>query len=328
MYKVCGECIEFNRGYLHKVKELVEQHTKTYIIEDNTEEGTDCSFSWEESYKLRPYQQKVVDAAVAEDTGVLVVPAGGGKTVMGMRIIKEIGKKELWITHTKDLLYQSWGKAKELLKVEPGIIGDGKKQLDNDVIIATVQTLARNKEIIRKLNSEIGTIVVDESHNVPSSVFVSVLNQFKTKRIYGVTATPDRKDKLEALMYSAIGKKLIEIDRSVLYDTNKLVIPELKPVYTEFQGDTIGMGDVSVDLGGDNANWQGLVAKLVTCEDRKKLVVDTIAKESEGQRSLCLVEWVEYGNEMASLLQEKLPNKRIEFIHGSVNKKDRNAINK
>lgn len=267
-------------------------------------------------------------------SGMLVLRRGGrifitgnsGKTIIGMNIIKTIGKKSVWITHTKDLLNQSAKRCETTLGIKPGIIGGGKKETDKDVTIATVQTLVRNHDLIEELNKKCGVLIVDEAHHVPTSYFEKVLSKFSTKRMFGLTATPTRKDGKSLFMYSAIGPKVVHIDRKVLYKKDNLIIPRLIPIYTKFDGTSNDLDQAALDIGGDDSGWLRLVENLKEDQERKKLIAKTISKKHNNKPTLVLSEWVQYAEDLIKLLKEKDPNLIIEFAHGSVKKSERERM--
>ena len=324
LYKLAANRIIFNRGDIEKVKTFLNFIKLPYEIKKDLK-GEKIKLDWNKEIVLRDYQNKVLQSGLENDQGCFIVPAGGGKTITGMKLIKEIGLKTLWVTHTKDLLYQSADAFKMCLGYAAGIIGDGKQDV-KDVTIATVQTLSNRPKLIEELKKTVGLIIVDECHHVPTNYFSKVLQEFKPKFVFGLTATPDRKDNMQDYMYSVIGKKLIEIDRNLLYKSNKLVIPVLTPIYTDFEGDTINLDQESVDLGGDGSNYHELIKKLISDEKRQDLIVNTIVEKHKNEKNLCLVEWVAYGEIILKKLKEMCPLYRIEFIHGKVNKNDRKNI--
>lgn len=90
-------------------------------------------------------------------------------------------------------------------------MGDGK------LIVATVQTLQRNHELIEKMNEFVGTVVIDEAHHFPSTQFIDTAGLFKAKNIIGLTATPSRKDGLDMYMHRGIGPQVHVVSRDNLY---------------------------------------------------------------------------------------------------------------
>ena len=252
------------------------------VIKVDQSPGQEANFgTWNPDYTLRGFQEPAVKAVVA-DNGVLVAPAGSGKTIMAMKYIFKKGRSTLWLTHTKDLMYQSRDRAKSTLSNvgQIGIIGDSKRDWGGGtLIIATVQTLAENPELITALDQFIGTVVVDEAHHIPAPMFFDVVGQFRAENMIGVTATPQRKDKLEDFMYQSVGPKLFTISRDDLYEAGFLVKPTLKFVYTDFSDDPASQRNEetnSVDAGGEDLNYTDLIKKLISDEDRAELVARAI----------------------------------------------------
>lgn len=112
-------------------------------------------------WKLRDYQEDAIQQVLLNKGGILSAGCGAGKTISGIEMIHRIGKKALWIVHTKDLLKQANKNMKELYpNLEIGYITDGKVDIGKDITISTVQTLDKISPIIYA--EEFGTVVVDE----------------------------------------------------------------------------------------------------------------------------------------------------------------------
>lgn len=116
---------------------------------------------YKSNIKLFDYQEKAKNEALKSKNGVIVMPAGSGKTQTALQLISELGLKTLWITHTYDLLNQSYDRAKSNLEdVELGKIAAGKIDIGTHITFATVQTLV--KLDLTSFKNEWGCIVVDE----------------------------------------------------------------------------------------------------------------------------------------------------------------------
>lgn len=295
------------RGFLRRLEQILRAAglDPSKVITKQQQEGRISSFGWAEGWELREYQQPFVDA-VKQENGVGVAPAGSGKTIMGLRYVSEKGKAAVWLTHTTDLMYQTAEKARKLLPGvgKIGFFGDGKHDWgDGNLIIATVQTLGSNAHLIDSMNEFVGTVVIDEAHHFPAVQFVNTAGRFKAENMLGVTATPDRKDGLEAYLYAGVGPLLHKVGRDALYDTGELIKPTLKFVYTDFNYETASdRNDIdSVEAGSDDMDYQDVIRRLINDKARTRLVAETIL-ENLGKKQIVITESVRY----CYMLQEAL----------------------
>ena len=95
------------------------------------------------SVNLYPYQEKALNAMLHAKNGILVAPCGSGKTEIGVALIKAIGGKALWLTHTSDLLRQSKERAERYFKGDFGTITEGEVHIGSDITFATIQTMSK-----------------------------------------------------------------------------------------------------------------------------------------------------------------------------------------
>jgi len=303
------------------------------VIKKQQTEGQPVDFGpWNDKYSLRDDQIPAVAAIVPKDNAVLIAPAGSGKTLMGMRYIMEKGVPAIWLAHTKDLLYQAKANAERyLLGVgKVGVIGDSKKDYgDGKLIVATVQTLQANPQIIEGLKDIIGTVVVDEAHHFPAPAFIEVAGKFPAVNMLGLTATPDRKDLLQAYMYQGIGPKAYEIKRDGLYESGSLVKPEIKFIYTAFDKEQASDLDdelQNVDAGGEMMDYVGLMKDLISDEARAKLVAETILDNAANNYSIVLAESVRYCYVLRDLVEKLALERygvtpRMAVVHGGITQK-------
>jgi superfamily II DNA or RNA helicase len=149
---------------------------------------------------LRPYQRRAIeDVREAFRTGakapLLVVPTGGGKTVVFSHIATSAvakGKPVLILCHRRELIHQAVAKL-EAAGVTPGIIAPGYPATDALVQVGSIQTLAaRLQRGIAPPPADL--IILDECHHATASTWRAVLSALPKARILGVTATPCRAD--------------------------------------------------------------------------------------------------------------------------------------
>jgi superfamily II DNA or RNA helicase len=196
--------------------ELIDKRTLFPYVEVNID-----------TINYRSYQFDSVMNLVKVPEGILVSPAGSGKTVVGLSLIPVTGQKTLWITHTGPLAKQAMRRAKEFIPDigDIGYIGGGKWTQGDVLTVAMVQTLVRNLDRVVKMKNDYGLVVIDECHHTPSTTFTKVVNQLSPFFLYGLTATPYRRDKLEILMFQVIGQEKTII--SVEDVGSQMTIPQI-----------------------------------------------------------------------------------------------------
>lgn len=162
------------------------------------------------SVPLYDYQEAAKEAMLKAYYGILQSPAGSGKTQVGIALAAALGRKTLWLTHTRDLLSQSKNRAEQYMSPSlTGTITEGRVQIGKAITFATVQTMC-NLDLGRYRDIW-DCIVVDECHRVagtPTSVtqFSKVLNSLAARHKYGLSATVHRADGMIAATYALLGQ--------------------------------------------------------------------------------------------------------------------------
>lgn len=162
------------------------------------------------SVPLYDYQEAAKEAMLKAYYGILQSPAGSGKTQVGIALAAALGRKTLWLTHTRDLLSQSKNRAEQYMSPSlTGTITEGRVQIGKAITFATVQTMC-NLDLGR-YHDVWDCIIVDECHRVagtPTSVtqFSKVLNSLAARHKYGLSATVHRADGMIAATYALLGQ--------------------------------------------------------------------------------------------------------------------------
>lgn len=121
--------------------------------------------SYSHNIHLREYQMPAIMALAQCTDGVLVAPAGSGKTIIGIATILMCGQRCLWVTHTKQLLFQFVDRIKKFVNIpesDIGLIYDGKWDTDKPITAALVQTLKTNLPKVSEIAHNYGTVITDE----------------------------------------------------------------------------------------------------------------------------------------------------------------------
>jgi superfamily II DNA or RNA helicase len=242
------------------------------------------------SFKGKPfdYQEKIIDSFFAADgNGLICVPCGKGKTFMALSIASRIGKRFLVIVDKEFLLNQWKG---EMMAFFPGlrigILQSDRLEVESekyDCTICMIQTLVQ-RDFDNSIFKTYGFTIFDECHHLGASNFSQALLKVQTKKMLGLSATPERDDGLTKVFMWYLGEpvyweKTREKDASV-----QVRVVQFKTKDREYI-------DEPVDYRGEVVMAR-LLGQIVGCVPRLKVVVNEIldlAKEN-GRRILVLSE--------------------------------------
>jgi superfamily II DNA or RNA helicase/HKD family nuclease/SOS-response transcriptional repressor LexA len=153
-----------------------------------------------------PIQRRALEALAATREhgyrrGVAVLATGLGKTWLAAFDVAHIGaRRVLFVAHREEILNQA---AETFLRIRPGMrVGFymGKtRDVEVDILCASVQTLGRNAHLERFAPQHFDYIVIDEFHHAAAATYRRVLNYFAPRFLLGLTATPDRTDQSDIL---------------------------------------------------------------------------------------------------------------------------------
>ncbi|MDW7727441.1 MAG: DEAD/DEAH box helicase family protein [Candidatus Methanoperedens sp.] len=156
---------------------------------------------------LRDYQKQALDAWILNaKRGVIVLPTGSGKTVIGINAISLLNTPTMVIVPTLDLLDQWRSKLKEEFRIEVGILGGG----EHDIKALTVSTYDSAYIHAEKLGNKFGLIIFDEVHHLPAEGYKHIAEMFASPFRMGLTATYEREDGLHSELNRLIGGKVFE----------------------------------------------------------------------------------------------------------------------
>jgi superfamily II DNA or RNA helicase len=130
--------------------------------------------------------------------GTFTVHHNSGKTILFSRLAQDYQpRRTLILAHREELITQAVDKLRVSTGIEAQVeMGDERASLDAPVVVASVQTLMREKRRERWPRDHFGLVVVDECHHVLSDSYQNTLGHFHDHaKVLGVSATPERGDK-------------------------------------------------------------------------------------------------------------------------------------
>lgn len=148
----------------------------------------------------KPMIDKIYKDIISNGGSLLCVGCGLGKTFMSLYIAAKLNFKTLVIVHTSVLLSQWVDRIKQFLPTaKVGIIRGNKFEVEgNDICIAMLQTLVSPQRKFQKTAfKDFGFLITDETHHLGAPVFSRALPLVSTKYMMGLSATPERADRLE-----------------------------------------------------------------------------------------------------------------------------------
>ncbi|MEI7476467.1 MAG: DNA repair helicase XPB [Actinomycetes bacterium] len=171
----------------------------------------------QDDWKIRPYQELAAEGFWHGGSGVVVLPCGAGKTIVGAAAMAH-AKATTLILVTNTIAARQW--REELLKrttLNEDEIGEysGAKKEIRPVTIATYQVMTKKKDgVYAHLDlfdtHDWGLIIYDEVHLLPAPIFRFTAD-IQSRRRLGLTATLVREDGMEGEVFSLIGPKRFDV---------------------------------------------------------------------------------------------------------------------
>lgn len=288
--------LKLPRGLIKKVEAFLKENSIIFTIKDKRFYKKETFLSLK--YELRAEQNDAISSIIKDDYSICVAPPGFGKTLIGACMIEKREASTLVIVN-KNMLLDQWidrfidyfGYTKN----DIGFLGKSKNTLNKKLDIATMQSLKNDPSIIK----DYAFVIVDECHHIPAITFEQIIKEFHGKYILGLSATPNRKDNLQPILFEQLGPI------SYSYKKKRTITHTLKIVKSSFVS--------------DSSVYATLLNELCLDENRNKLIIEEI-KKNINRKILLLSDRIEHLN----ILQKYLDVNGLDYvlIHGSLTKKE------
>lgn len=283
-----GENILLPRGFLSQLTNFLKKNDINYSLRFEYPLLNSISFS--SNIELKLQQAIVVNATLSQDQGVIVAPAGSGKTIIGLELIAKKKLPALILVHREQLLVQWMERIQTFLGIPKTQIGryDGiKKEFGKKITVGLLQSFARRGNL-SEIKNNFGTIIVDECHHIPAKTFREVVTQLNPRFIYGLTATPTRKYNDEKLIYAYVGDIVARMEGQ----EDSQAIPQIQPKPIQVAIRTTNLA-IPFKFRTDYFN---LLAKVISFDTtRNQLIMeDILAQTKNGRKILVLSERKEH----------------------------------
>ena len=181
--------------------------------EDRRPEPVKISTKFNGKLRDETHQNDALAAALKAGHGVLSLPCGFGKTTVSLAIACKLGYRTMIVVH-KEFLANQWRERIQQFcpGASIGIVQQDKKETECDFVIAMLQSLSLKEYSFSDFDT-IGTLIVDEAHHICAKVFSQSLFKMCPKHVFGLSATPTRKDGLTKVLHWFMGPTFFEVER-------------------------------------------------------------------------------------------------------------------
>ena len=309
LYETRGTTLILPFGVLRRVMQIIGNAD----VQTEFPQGTTINYGC--SVPLYDYQEEAVDAVILNHFGILQSPAGSGKTQMGIAAVAKLGKRTLWLTHTKDLLTQSKSRAE--LYMDSALLGtitEGKVNIGEGITFATIQTMCRLD--LSQYKHYWDVIIVDECHRcsgTPTAMtqFSKVLSSLSARHKYGLSATVHRSDGTIAATYALLGEIIHTVPDAAVGD--RIMKVAVSPVGT---GVPIHRKCLNTD---GTLNYTKLISYLCETESRNHIITQFIV-ENRDHPSLILSDRLDHLRTLIAMLPADMQSMAV-MVDGSMTSK-------
>lgn len=286
-YKIHPEgWVSFSRGDLGKIRDYL---LPFFNIEDvRAHRPLANELKWlgvkadnGEMVELRENQVDTIRTTLAHGYGQLQAPPRYGKTVCMTNIITQVQQKTIVFAHQVELLQQFEEKLRACTNIDElerkagrRLAGLCLKEEHFDQYIVCCATWQgflpgnSNHKLMEKLKDSFGCVLVDEAHRAASECFSKVIAKFNPRYRFGFTATPERKDGLEAVVQNILGPVVAAGDV-------KQIPMRIRPVYTGFKPVF--------------TRWYAYERQIRDAGPRNRLILEGVAADVQAGHSVLVV---------------------------------------
>ena len=324
-FDITDEYLAMPRGCEDAILSFINDNNVKYSITDETSHGKKISVTF--TGKEREEQTDAINALLTYSNGVLHATTAFGKTVTAAAIIARKKVNTLILVHSKALLTQWHERLTEFLDIDFKETEEPKKRgrkkvfspigcldstcntLHGIIDIALIQSCL-DENGVKPFVQDYGMVIVDECHHVSSITFENVLKNIKAHTVYGLTATPIRKDGQQPIIFMQCGPIRFSADAKSQI-TKQSFDRYLIPRFTSYRS-------ITEDRQTITAMYQSLSEDTV----RNNLIVNDICKVVDsGRTPIILTNRTSHVTLLAEKLKTTIPN--VITLTGSGTTKDK-----
>ena len=266
-------------------------------------------------FNLYSFQEEALEAWLrAGSRGAIVMPTGAGKTYVALAAISRLRIPTLICVTTVELAKQWVRRIQECLGTRAGILAGGEKRVEP----ITVATYPSAVKALHSIYDKFGFVVFDEGHHLPAETFKEIALHLKAKHVMVLSATPERADGNEALIYAVSGKPVYKTSYYELVVRGLLAPLQLETIPVELSNEE-AMEYARLNEPGDPSRTAQLIR--VAAQARAKLDALREIISSEKGKIIVFCQFIDQAREAYKFVKEIEP--RAALITGATPKGER-----
>ena len=298
------------RGCEDAVTQLLDSNFIAYRFEDQTYHGQSIHVSF--NGQLRDEQQLALSKLTLKNNGTLSANTAFGKTVTAAALIASRQVNTLILVHTKALLEQWKNTLSRFLSIEfeapqtptrrgrkktfspIGTLDSSGNHLSNIIDIVVIQSCINNDDV-KEFVRNYGMVIVDECHHVSAIQFERVLRFANAQYIYGLTATPIRKDGHQPIIFMQCGPIRYTANKSAQHHS---FTRELRPRFTAFK-----------NISAEPLTYTQQIHEIANNELRNCMIISDVCQAiQQGRTPIILTQLTAHVNVLAQMLAPHCQN--------------------
>tara|TARA_X000000950_G_scaffold209388_1_gene251780 strand:+ start:258 stop:1745 length:1488 start_codon:yes stop_codon:yes gene_type:complete len=248
--------------------------------------------------KQKPIVEKYLEVAKDIGGGIISVPCGYGKTVIGLYLASVLKVKTLVVVHKEFLVNQWKERIKQFLpEARIGRLQSNKIFIDNyDIVIGMLQSISMI-EYDPEIFSSFGFVIYDECHHLGAETFSKALGKTGFKYTLGLSATPQRADGLTKVFQWHLGDICYQIKKR---DDNNV---NVKLINYEDENEDYSKLILNYNK---KPNTPRMINNICNFTPRTELIIREIIRlGDEGRKILVLSDRREHLKNIKTMLDEK-----------------------
>ena len=218
----------FPIGCLSRVRGVLDAFGVSYDVEGVVNPGRGShTVAWDTEMVLRDYQNDAVEDAMRHGSGIISMPTGSGKTLIGLRLIHELKRPAMVLCHRQEIADQWVEQMRDLLGLDVAKCYGGERE-NGDFMVSLYQSVYENGQIRDDVRTDHDVMICDECHRVGADTFSDVALNVNATYRYGFSATPEREDNATLKVIGGTGEMIADIRPEGLIEEGYLAKPNWK----------------------------------------------------------------------------------------------------